>query len=43
MQELLAKVVELVTTYPAAVAGIGVTVLLAAFVWGVVSTSYRYR
>ena len=43
MEELLAKAVELAAMHPVAVAGILVVGLLAAAVWGITTSSHRYR
>lgn len=43
MEDLLARAVELGSRYPAAFAGAAAVVLVGAFVWAVVRSSYRYR
>lgn len=43
MQEILARLVDVVATNPGAVAGVVGALLFGALAWGVVSSSYRYR
>ncbi|MFN2610033.1 MAG: hypothetical protein ABR507_04060 [Actinomycetota bacterium] len=43
MQGLVAKMMSLLAAHPGATVGAVAAVGLAVLVWGVISTSYRYR
>lgn len=43
MQEVLTRLVDVVAANPGAALGLGSTLLGILLVWGVVSSSYRYR
>ncbi|MGH9194742.1 MAG: hypothetical protein ACRD1T_03265 [Acidimicrobiia bacterium] len=43
MQEILARMVDVVATNPGAAVGIVGALLFGAMAWGVISSSYRYR
>lgn len=43
MQDLLAKLMDLWLSHPAAAVGVVAGIMFAVLIWGVVSTSYRYR
>ena len=43
MQDLLAKLMDMWATHPAAAVGVVAGVMFAVLIWGVVATSYRYR
>ena len=43
MTDLLLKVADTLVAHPGLAAGLGAAVILLLFVWGVLSTSHRYR